>query len=73
MPDNANFFASLPDPAGMGEAQPRAYVDYVRAEIAWLDAEEPRRTGSEAWEEWANDHEVLEDLADELLDLLDGT
>ena len=48
MPDNANFFASLPDPAGMGEAQLRAYLDYVRAEIAWLDAEEPRRTGSEA-------------------------
>ena len=41
------------------------------AQIAELDAKEPADMDSELYEAWAEEHEELEDLLDEILDLLD--
>ena len=46
-------------------------LERVRALIEALDEEEPRDMNSEAYEEWGERHEELEDLADEILDLLE--
>ena len=43
----------------------------LEAKIAELDAREPANMESEAYEAWADEHEELEDLLDEILDLLD--
>ena len=44
----------------------------VRAMIEALDEEEPRDMNSEEYKEWGDRHEELEDLADEIMDLLEG-
>ena len=47
-------------------------LERVRALIEALDEEEPRDMNSEEYEEWGDRHEALEDLADEIMDLLEG-
>lgn len=49
----------------------RAWLDRVRREIAELDEAEPEDMMSEAYDVWADRHEALEDLADDLMDRLD--
>ena len=44
----------------------------IEAQIAELDAREPANMDSEEYDLWADEHEQLEDLLDEILDLLDG-
>ena len=44
----------------------------LMAQIAELDAREPADMESEAYEAWADEHEELEDLLDDILDQLDG-
>lgn len=56
------------DPTGDLLAQKAALED----KIAQLDAREPANMESEEYEAWADEHEELEDLLDEILDLLDG-
>ena len=46
-------------------------LERLRAEIAALDEMEPKNMNSEAYETWADRHEELEDLADDLRDRLD--
>lgn len=36
-----------------------------------LDAKEPKNMNSEAYEEWADEHEELEDYLDEILDRIE--
>ena len=43
----------------------------LNAELAELDAREPCDEESEEYEAWGEQHEELEDLIDEALDLLD--
>ena len=43
----------------------------LEEQIAQLDAREPKDMDSEAYEAWADEHEELEDLLDEILDQLD--
>ncbi|MGM9538197.1 MAG: hypothetical protein ACI3VN_07695 [Candidatus Onthomonas sp.] len=43
----------------------------LREQIAQLNAAEPRNQNSEAYEAWGDRHELLEDLADDVLDRLD--
>ena len=43
----------------------------LQAQIAELDTREPEDMDSELYETWADEHEELEDLLDEILDLLD--
>ena len=48
-----------------------ALLKQVRGEIAALDAKEPKNMNSEAYENWADRHEELEDQVDEILELLE--
>ena len=65
-------FVNYRDPSDMDREQLLGYLDNLRAQIAALDEEEPANMESEAYEEWGERHEELEDLVDEILDLLDG-
>ena len=47
------------------------YLERLRELISELDAREPRNMNSEAYEQWGEEHEALEDLVDEVLDRLD--
>lgn len=47
------------------------YLAAVREWIARLDREEPEDMDSEAYDDWGDRHEVLEDLADDILERLD--
>lgn len=68
-----NFDASReePDFTGMTREQLQCCLKDLRERISQLDAVEPEDMESEEYEVWGSRHEELEDLADELLDLLD--
>ena len=68
MTSPADFFHRMPSPADMTADQLAFWLEAVRGE---LDREEPEDMESEAYEDWGDRHEELEDLADELLDLLE--
>ncbi|MBE6958077.1 MAG: hypothetical protein E7447_02855 [Ruminococcaceae bacterium] len=55
------------DPASDLLAQKAA----LEAQIAELDTREPVNMESEEYDLWADEHEQLEDMLDEILDLLD--
>ena len=58
----------------LGKMDRRALEDYLgrlRVLISELDAREPRNLNREAYEQWGEEHEALEDLVDEVLDRLD--
>ena len=61
-----------PELDGMSREQLAAYLETVRERIARLYEEEPEDMESEAYEAWGDQHEELEDLADEIMDRLDG-
>ena len=48
-----------------------AYLKDLRAQIAALDEEEPEDMESAEYEAWGEQHEELEDLADEVQEFLD--
>lgn len=53
---------------------PQALKDFladIQAQIAALDQSEPADMASEAFEDWAQRHEELEDLADDVMDRLE--
>jgi len=64
-------FNSFRDIAEMDKNGLPAYLEQLRSQIAALDEREPKNMNSEAYEEWGEQHEELEDLIDEVLDLLD--
>lgn len=49
----------------------KAYRAKILKQIAALDEKEPRSMMSAAYDEWANKHEELEDILDDIQDLLD--
>lgn len=54
---------------------PRELKDYIQkleAKIEDLDALEPEDMGSQAFEDWADRHEALEDAMDDIRDWLDA-
>ena len=59
------------DTCGMDEVQLRRLLEDVSEMIRRLDEAEPADMQSDAYEEWAEVHEGIEDLQDEILDLLD--
>ena len=65
-------YAQEPDPEGMSREELLDYLERVRTQLGLLDEQEPENMESEAYEAWGDQHEELEDLADEILDLLDG-
>ncbi len=54
---------------------PQALKDFladIQAQIAALDQSEPADMTGEAFEDWAQRHEELEDLADDVMDRLEA-
>ena len=68
--DLKDYF-SEPDLDAMDRDALREYLKELRFRMEELDEKEPRNMNSEAYEEWADQHEELEDLVDEVLDRLD--
>ena len=71
MASAADFFNRMPDPAELTADQLALWLDAIRAELDRLDQVEPANMESEAYENWAGRHEILEDLADDFLELLE--
>lgn len=63
-------FSSCSQP--LNEAQLRENQAALLAQLAALDAREPENMDCAAYEDWADEHEELEDLLDEIQDLLDA-
>ena len=60
------------DPATMDPEELRAYLSDVRCELETLNEDEPEDETSEEFVDWAEEHEALEDLADEIIDRLES-
>lgn len=63
--------AEEPDIYEMDKEQLQAYLLSLEEELAKLDAREPKNMNSAAYEDWADEHEELEDYMDEVRELLD--
>lgn len=61
----------LPEPDWDDPDDMRRTLEQVQALLARLDEAEPEDMDSEAYDAWADRHERLEDLADDLLDALE--
>ena len=51
--------------------QLQAHYAAMQKELQALDAKEPRNMNSDAYEDWADEHEELEDYLDEILDRME--
>jgi len=60
-----------PNPDELDKEGLQAYLETLKARIAKLDESEPEDMLSEAYVDWGNRHEKLEDLVDDVLDRLD--
>lgn len=69
--DFNQFRTEEPDIDSMDKEALLSYLEQLRARIETLDAVEPKNMNSEAYEEWGELHEELEDLVDDILDRLD--
>ena len=71
MAERLSFAMPREDLGKMDRRALEEYLERLRALISELDAREPRNMISEAYEQWGEEHEALEDLVDEVLDRLD--
>lgn len=69
--DFNQYRSEEPELDSLDKAGLLAYLDHLRARIEALDEAEPKNMNSEAYEEWGDLHEELEDLVDDILDRLD--
>ena len=69
--DFNQYRSEEPDLDSMDKDGLLAYLDQLRTQIEELDAAEPKNMNSEAYEEWGERHEDLEDSIDEILERLD--
>ena len=69
--DFNQFRPEEPDLDEMDREALTAYLEQLRARIDEQAAAEPKNMISEAYEEWGDLHEELEDLVDDVLDRLD--
>lgn len=60
------------DPATMDAPELRAYLADIREELEAMDQDEPEDETSEEFVDWAEAHEELEDLADEIIERLEA-
>ena len=49
----------------------QAHYAAMQEELHGLDAKEPKNMNSDAYEQWADEHEELEDYLDEILDRIE--
>lgn len=66
------FLEEEPELEHLSREELEQYRAETRQIITDLDALEPRSETSEAYDQWAQLHEDLEDLLDEILDLLEN-
>lgn len=66
-----DFLDSIPDVEDMDAETLKEYQIKLTDAIHALDAMEPKNEESEAYEDWADKHEDLEDILDEILDQMD--
>lgn len=62
---------TLPDVDTMELPALTAYREFIEDQIHQLDLEEPKNEASEAYDEWADEHEELEDILDDILDRME--
>lgn len=55
----------------MDQAQLQAHYAAMQEQLHLLDAKEPKDMNCDAYEEWADEHEELEDYLDEILDRME--
>ena len=67
----AEFLDNVPDIDDMDADGLRQYRKETEQMIGALDELEPRNQNSDAYEQWAELHEDLEDMLDEILDCLE--
>ena len=60
------------DPKTMEPEELQAYLEDVRCELETMDEEEPEDETGEEFVDWAERHEELEDLADEIVEQLEA-
>ena len=71
---NINAFPQKEEPQDIYEMtlpQLQAHYAAMQVELHALDAKEPRNMNSDAYEEWADEHEEREDYLDEILDRME--
>ena len=66
-----DWISAMPDVEDMDLHQLQALHAQLMEKIAELDAREPKNVESEAYDAWADAHEELEDLLDDVLDRLE--
>ena len=69
--DLNNYIEAEPDIEAMNRDELCAYLETLKAKLSKLDEHEPKNMNSEKYDEWADVHEELEDLVDEVLERLD--
>ena len=72
--DNIITFPANEEPEDIYEMnlqQLQAHYAAMQEELQALDAKEPKNMNSEAYEEWADEHEELEDYLDAILDRME--
>ena len=67
----ASVLENVPDLDEMALSGLQEYHKELEAVLMRLDAAEPKSQNSDAYEQWAEEHEDLEDLIDEVLDRID--
>ena len=67
----AAFLDDLPDFGDLDMEELEQYRERTAQAIRELDALEPRSQTGEAYEQWAELHEDLEDVLDEILDCME--
>lgn len=60
------------DPDTMDPEELRGYLSDIRQELEAMDEDEPEDETSEEFVDWAEEHEALEDLVDEIIDRLEA-
>lgn len=65
------FLEQLPEFDALEAQMLPQWEQRIREAIRELDALEPRREGSEEYDQWADLHEALEDALDEILDFME--
>ena len=66
-----DFTPDRPEVADMNPEELRQYWQEIEDKIANLDEEEPEDMDSEAYDDWADRHETLEDIRDEIEERLE--
>ena len=66
-----DWISAMPDVEDMDLHQLQALKAQLMEKIAELDAREPKNVELEAYDAWADAHEELEDLLDDVLDRLE--